>query len=255
MGLSLKKHQFLLEELIKRDFKKKYKGAILGMVWSVLNPLLTLLIMRIVFTHFFGANIKHYTTYLFCGTIIFSYFTESTTEGMMALISNAGIFTKVYIPKYLFLLSKNTQTLMNFALTLVVFFILCLLDGIGFSWRFFALLFPVVMLLLFNTGLGLILSALYVFFRDMKYLWTVMTQLLMYVSALFYSIDSFSARVQSLFLLNPVYLFIRYFRSIVIDGAIPSLGVHLLIVLYAAAALAIGTLIYRKYDTEFLYYF
>ena len=250
----LKKHQFLLEELIKRDFKRKYKRTVLGMGWSILNPLLTLLIMRVVFSHFFGALIPHYTTYLFCGTLIFSFFNESVSEGMLSLVGNAPIFTKVNVPKYLFLLAKNTQTLLNFGLTLIVFFVFCLVDGITFSWRFAILLYPIIMLLLFNLGLGLILSALYVFFRDMQYLWMVFTQLLMYVSALFYSVDSFPQRMQYAFLLNPVYLFIRYFRTVVLEGRIPSLGLHLLIAFDVFIALALGALIYIKNNTEFLYY-
>ena len=250
----LKKHQFLLEELIKRDFKRKYKRTVLGMGWSILNPLLTLLIMRVVFSHFFGAQIPHYTTYLFCGTLIFSFFNESVSEGMLSLVGNAPIFTKVNVPKYLFLLAKNTQTLLNFGLTLIVFFVFCLVGGITFSWRFAILLYPIIMLLLFNLGLGLILSALYVFFRDMQYLWMVFTQLLIYVSALFYSIDSFPQRMQHAFLLNPVYLFIRYFRTVVLEGRIPSLGLHLLIAFDVFIALALGALIYIKNNTEFLYY-
>ena len=117
----IEKHKFLFSELVKRDFKKKYKRTVLGMVWSVLSPLLTLLVMRLVFTRFFGRGMNHYTTYLFCGTLVFNYFNESTSQGMSSLMSNAGIFTKVNVPKYLFLLSKNVQTLINFALTLMVF--------------------------------------------------------------------------------------------------------------------------------------
>lgn len=250
----LKKHQFLLEELIKRDFKKKYKGTFFGMAWSVLNPLLTLMIMRVVFSHFFGGQIEHYTIYLFCGTLVFSFFSESTSEGMLSLVGNSSIFTKVNVPKYLFLLAKNSQTLLNFGLTLIVFFLFCLMDGITFTWMFFLLLYPVFMLLIFNMGMGLILSALYVFFRDMQYLWSVLTQLLMYLSAVFYSIDSFSIRTQYVFLLNPVYLFIRYFRKIVLDGVIPSPGFHLLMAFDAFLVLGIGAYIYRKFNTEFLYY-
>lgn len=251
---TIQKHRFLLEELIKRDFDRKYKGALLGAAWSVMNPLLTLLIMRVVFGHFFGSEIEHYTTYLFCGTIVFSFFTESTAEGLMALVGNAHIFTKVNVPKYLFLLAKNAQTLINFFLTLLVFFLFCALNGITFSWRFLMLFYPVGMLLLFNLGTGFILSALYVFYRDIQYLWGVLTQLLLYLSAVFYSIDSFPGQVQNLFLINPLYLFIRYFRMIVLDGVIPSACLHLLIAFDALAVLALGIWIYRKNDTEFLYY-
>lgn len=250
----LKKHRFLFEELVRRDFDRKYKGTVLGAAWSMLNPLLSLLIMRVVFGHFFGSSIPHYTTFLFCGMIVFNFFSESTSEGMQALTDNAHIFTKVNVPKYLFLLSKNTQTLINFALTVLVFFLFCALDGITFTWRFLALVYPIVMLLIFNLGMGFILSALYVFFRDMKYLWAVLTQMLLYVSAVFYSIDTFSVHIRNAFLLNPIYLFIRYFRKVVIDFAIPSPGFHALMAMDSFAVLLLGIWIYRKYDTEFLYY-
>jgi len=165
MFKNLMNRRFLFEELVKRDFKKKYKRTVLGMVWSILSPLLTLLVMRLVFTQFFGRTMEHYTTYLFCGNLVFSYFNESTSQGMVSLMGNAGIFTKVNIPKYLFLFSKNIQTLINFGLTLCVFVVFCFLDQIVFTWKVILLIYPIVCLVLFNVGVGLILSALFVFFR------------------------------------------------------------------------------------------
>ena len=250
----LRQYQFLFEELVKRDFKKKYKRTVLGMAWSILSPLLTLLVMKLVFTNFFGRTMNHYTTYLFCGNLIFSFFNDSSTQGMTSLMGNSSIFTKVNIPKYLFLFSKNTQTLINFGLTLCVFVVFCIIDRITFTWKFVCLLYPIVMLVLFNIGVGLILSALFVFFRDIQYLWSVFTMLLMYMSAIFYSIESYSETVQKLFLLNPVYLFIRYFRKIVIEATIPTVWFHLLILADVTIALGLGCLMYKKYNTRFLYY-
>ena len=162
------RYRFLFEELVKRDFKKKYKRTVLGMLWSVLSPLLMLLVMRLVFTHFFGRHIEHYTTFLFCGNLVYTYFNESTSQGMMSLMGNASIFTKVNVPKYLFLFSKNVQTLINFGITLCVFFVFCIIDNITFTWKLILLVYPIVLLLLFNIGVGLILSALFVFFRDIS---------------------------------------------------------------------------------------
>lgn len=247
-------YQFLFEELVKRDFKKKYKRTVLGMAWSVLSPLLTLLVMRLVFTQFFGRTTPHYTTYLFCGNLIFSYFNESTSQGMTSLMGNAGIFTKVNVPKYLFLFSKNVQTLINFGLTLSVFFVFCVIDNITFTWKLICLLYPICMLVLFNIGVGLILSALFVFFRDIQYLWSVFTMLLMYMSAIFYTIDNYSPLVRNLFLLNPVYLFIRYFRKIVIEATIPSVWFHLLMLADVVIVVGIGCWMYKKYNHKFLYY-
>ncbi len=250
----MKRYQFLFEELVKRDFKKKYKRTVLGMAWSVLSPLLTLLVMSLVFTQFFGRNTPHYTIYLFCGNLVFSYFNESTNQGMTSLMGNAHIFTKVNVPKYLFLLSKNVQTLINFCLTLCVFFVFCAIDNIVFTWKFVCLLYPIICLVLFNIGIGLILSALFVFFRDVQYLWSVFTQLLMYVSAIFYTIDKYPPMVQNLFLLNPVYLFIRYFRKIVIEATIPTIWFHLLMLVDVIIVLSVGGWIYKKFNHKFLYY-
>ena len=250
----MQRYQFLFEELVKRDFKKKYKRTVLGMAWSILSPLMMLIVMKLVFTQFFGRNMEHYTIYLFCGNLIFSYFNESTSQGMTSLMGNAGIFTKVNVPKYLFLFSKNVQTLINFGLTLCVFFMFCVLDNIAFTWKLVFLLYPIGCLVLFNIGVGLILSALFVFFRDIQYLWTVFLQLLMYMSDIFYSIDTYEPMIRNLFLLNPIYLFIRYFRKIVIEATIPSVWFHLLMLADVVIVLGLGCLIYKKYNTKFLYY-
>lgn len=251
---TLKKHQFLFEELVKRDFKQKYKRTALGMAWSVLSPLLTLLVMKIVFTQFFGRSTPHYTIYLFSGNLIMAYFKESTKGGMNALMSNAKIFSKINVPKYMFLLSKNVSALINFLIILVVYFFFCILDGITFGVHMLALVYPLACLLTFNIGVGMVLSAMYVFFRDTQYLYDVFLTLLTYVSAIFYTIDQFSATIQSLFLLNPVYCYISYFRIIAIDSTIPSFGLHALCAFYAVAALVAGAVVYKKCNHKFLYY-
>ncbi len=250
----LKKHQFLFEELVKRDFAKKYKRTILGMAWSILSPLMNLLIMWLVFNKLLGNNVEHYAIYLFSGQLVFSFFTDATNLGMTSLVANASIFSKVNVPKYMFLLSQNVSSLINFGLTLIIYFIFVLCDGLSFTWKFIFLIYPIVCLILFNLGFGLILSALYVFFRDMQYLWGIMTQLIMWLSAIFYSLESFSYGVQKLYLLNPLYVYIRYFRDVVIDGNIPTALIHLLAAAYSFAALMIGSYMYKRYNHEFLYY-
>lgn len=250
----IKTNQFLFEELVKRDFKQKYKRTVLGMAWSVISPLLQLLVMRMVFTQFFGRGIEHYTVYLFCGNLIFAYFKESTSGGMGSLMANKGIITKVNVPKYMFLLSKNVSSFINFCLTLCVFFLFVAIDRVPFVPQFFMLLYPIACLVAFNIGVGLILSALFVFFRDVSYLYDVFTMLLMYMSAIFYQVEDYPAVLQQIFLCNPVYCYIKYFRIIVLDGTIPSLEYHLLCAFYAIAAVVVGGLIYKKNNQKFLYY-
>lgn len=254
MIAKVKQYRFLFEELVKRDFKKKYKRTVLGVLWSMLSPLLTLLVMSLVFTNFFGRHTPHYTIYLFCGNLLFNYFREATNGGMTALTANAGIIMKVNVPKYMFLLSKNVSSLIHFGLNLAVFFMFVAIDGIAFSWKFLFLLYPIGCLLMFNLGMGLILSAMFVIFKDIQYLYDVFTMLLMYLSAIFYTIDSYEPYIQYLFYLNPIYVYIRYFRKIVIENSIPHLGFHLLALFYAVTVLMIGAVIYKKYNYKFLYY-
>ena len=251
---SLKKHMFLFEELVKRDFKKKYKRTVLGIGWSLLSPLLMLLVMKLVFTQFFGRNTPHYTIYIFCGNVVWTFFNEATRGGMRALMDNASIFTKVNIPKYLFVLSKNIQAFISFLLTLVILFVFVAFDTLPFTWKFFALLYPVVLLVFFNIGCGMILSGLFIFFRDTEYLYEVFLRLLMYCSAIFYRVDNYPASVQRIFLANPVFLFIKYFRNIIIDASIPSLQFHLLMLIETAILFFLGCLRYKKNNTKFLYY-
>lgn len=249
------KHSFLFSELVKRDFKQKYKRTVLGMIWSVLSPLLTLLVMRLVFTQFFGRNTPHYTTYLFSGNLVMAFYKEATKGGMSSLTGNAKIISKVNVPKYLFLFSKNISALVNFALTLIVYFIFCAIDGITFGPHMLALLYPMFCLTVMNIGIGMILSAMYVFFRDTRYLYDVFLTLLTYLSAIFYQVDRYSPTVQKLFLLNPVYCNIKYFRIITIDSNVPSLSYHLLLAFYALLFLGLGCWIYKKKNHEFVYYF
>lgn len=250
----IKQYRFLFEELVKRDFTKKYKRTILGMLWSVLGPLMTLAVMAVVFTQFFGHDTPHYVIYLFCGNLVYSYYREATSTGMTSLKDNASIFSKVNVPKYMFLLSKNVSTLINFGLNIIVLFIFVLIDGLPITWKFILLIYPIACLIVFNLGVGLILSALYLMFRDIKYLYDVFTLMLMYLSAIFYNVNAYSPEIQQLFNLNPVYVYIRYFRTIIIDGNIPSFGLHIIAAVYAALVLGIGALVYKKKNYKFLYY-
>ena len=249
-----KKHSFLFQELVKRDFKTKYKGSMLGILWSIISPLLMLLVMDLIFSNFFGASIEHYVIYLFCGNIIFTYFNDATNYGMTALLWNADIFTKINVPKYLFVLAKNVQSLINFGLTLGVFFVFCIIDGVPFTWRFFMLIYPIICILLVNIGVGLILSALHIFFRDVAHLWPIFTMLLMYASAIFYDVKMFPESLQKILYINPVYQNIVYFRDIVLNGFIPSFGYHMIILGTALLLVGIGFLIYHKFNWRFLYY-
>lgn len=252
---TMKERRFLFQQLIHRDFQKRYKGTSLGMMWSVLSPLCHLAVMMLVFSRLFGRNIDHFVIYVFAGNIVFSYFRESTKNGMTSLLSNSKIILKINIPKYLFLLSQNVSALINFVLTIAIFFVFCIGDHVPFTPKMLLLLYSVFFFVIMNVGIGMVLSALYVFFRDVKYLYDIFLQLLHYLCAIFYSVDRFPEVFQQLMLLNPVYAHIKYWRLIVLEQTIPSAGFHLLLALYAIVFLLLGVLIYRRLNHRFVYYF
>ena len=250
----LSPYKFLFEELVKRDFKQKYKRTILGMAWSVLSPLLMLCVIATIFGYFFGRNTPHYVLYVFSGQVIFNYYTESTNEGMNSLMSNARIFTKINVPKYLFLFSKNVSAIINFGIILMIYFTFAWFDGIEFTWKFLALLYPILCLVFINLGIGLVLSALFVFFRDIQYLYRLFTQIVMYGSAIFYNINSLPQHIQNAFYYNPIFVVICYFRSVVINNTIPEIWLHGLLAFYAVSLFSLGCFVYKKYNYKFLYY-
>lgn len=248
------KHSFIFTELVKRDFTKKYKRTILGMLWSVLSPLIMLAILAIIFGNFFGRDIPHFVIYLFTGQVIFNYFVESTNEGMRALLDNASIFTKINVPKYLFLFSKNVSALINFGIILFIYFVSVLISDVNFSWKFLMLAYPIFCLILINLGIGFILSAIFIFFRDTEYIYRLFTQIVMYGSAIFYDIKFLPEYLRYLFYCNPIFVCIDYFRQVVIYGNIPSLFLHLLLAFYSVSIFLIGCWVYKKYNYKFLYY-
>ncbi len=248
-----KRYQFVFTELVKRDFKAKYKRSVLGVLWSMLAPLFTLLIMNFMFGNFFGRTQEYYTIYLFSGWLIFQYYNDATNGGMNALMANAYIFSKVKVPKYLFLFSRITSSSINFLLTLLIYFAFVIAYKLPITWRFFTLIFPVICMFILILGVGLILSALFVFFKDIQYLYTVFTTAIMYATPIFYTTDILGDKAW-IFYFNPLYYYVTYFRSVVIDGIIPSLRFHVIMLLLSLLLFGIGCWMYKKYNYKFLYY-
>ncbi|MCL2047505.1 MAG: ABC transporter permease [Defluviitaleaceae bacterium] len=248
------KYNFLFEQLVARDFKQRYKRTYLGIVWSLLSPLLHLAVMVLVFVNFFGRTIPHFVVYVFIGLKVFTFFKEATTRGMSSLVANRNILTKIKAPKYLFLLSKNVASLLNFGLMLIILFAFVLIDGVPIHPRFILIVYPIFTLLLFNIGVGLILSALYVFFKDIGHLYEIFAMLVMWLSAVFYDISNFSETVQRLALINPIFTHIHFMRSVILYGVVPEWYVFAICAAYAAAMLALGAFFYKRYNYKFLYY-
>lgn len=238
-------NRFLLSELVKRDFVKKYKRTTFGILWSALSPLLLLLTMDLVFGTFFGRNMPHYTIYLFCGLLLFNYFSNSTKGAMNVLYNNAAIYSKVPVPKHYFLLSHSAASFINFLVSLVVFFVFVALDRIPFRGNFIFLLYPIVCLYFINLGIGMFLSTVYIFFRDINYLYPVLCRIIMYASAIFYDVNILPGIMRRLLLCNPLYMCIDYFRQLIIHATVPSISYHLVLAGMTLFCMLFGWFTYR----------
>ena len=237
--------RFLLAELIRRDFIKKYKRTTFGMLWSALSPLLLLLTMDLVFGTFFGRNMPHYTIYLFCGLLLFNYFSSTTRSAMRVLYDNAPIYSKVPVRKRYFLISPGAAHIIDFLVSLLVFFAFVAIDGISFHWRFLYLLFPIVCLYFINFGIGMFLSTIYIFFRDVNYLWPVITRVIMYASAIFYDVSILPGIMRRLLNCNPLYMCVDYFRQLIIHSTVPNPSTHLIMFAMAAVCAFLGWFTYH----------
>ena len=252
------KYRYLLQNLITRDFKLKYRRSVLGVAWSVLNPLLTCLVMWAVFGALFnqrGQGIEDFPLFLIIGQLMFNFFRESTTMAMESVLKNGPLLRKVYIPKYIFPLEKCCFALVNFAFSLVALLLVALLTLSHISLRTVLLaVYPIAMLFVFSLGIGLILSTLYVFVRDIMHIWEVFCTLLVYGSAIFYDPTQMEGWMQTVINLNPIYWYITSVRSCVMWGR--GLTVNMLLVPFVCAALSLGLGVYvfRKNQDKFVLY-
>lgn len=248
------KYHWLLEQLIARDLKNKYRKSVLGYLWSVLNPLLMMTIMTIVFSTLFRFQIPNYPVYLLSGQLIFTFFSEATNFGMQGILGNAAMIKKVYLPKYIFPFSSVLSSFTTLIFSLVALLIVML--GTGTTFHLTLVLVPLVLIyvLLFSVGIGIMLSALLVFFRDLNYLWGVFLTALNYLTPIFYPVDILPKWAHKIIILNPMYDYINIFRKIVLYGQWPTLEEHLLCIGFAVLSIVVGGLIFKRKQKDFILY-
>lgn len=258
---NFRKYSFLMQQLISRDFKVKYKRSVLGVIWSLLYPILMTAVMAVVFSQMFRFQVAgvNYLVYLMIGNVMFSYFNEASNSAMTSVVTNFPLMTKVYIPKYIFPLSKCLFVGINFLLTLIPLLFLILFTGSGETRcviNFWYLLLPYVFLcgFLFTVGVGFILSTISVFLRDMFYIYGIIVMIWNYVTPVFYDISIIPTVLQPIFRLNPLYMFINGAREIILFGRCPATGDLIGMTAYAIVFVALGALIFKKNQDKFIYY-
>jgi lipopolysaccharide transport system permease protein len=262
--INFNRYRFLLIELVKRDIKIRYRRSVLGVFWSFLNPLLDTIVLTLVFSTIFNlkGGIENFPLYVLTGRLIFNLFVETTQGAMTSVSRNVGIMKTVYVPKYIFGLSSVFAGLVNFGTSLIVLVLVMFATSIHFPVHFsiynFMGIVPLILFLPFIVGIGLILSTVTAFFRDIEYLYAgVFTTLLSYASALFYPLSMLPSNlygipIQWILKINPVYVAISGFREAILYAKFPNpYGLIYLFVL-GVIALIVGLIIFRKFQDKFI---
>lgn len=240
------KYRGLLREFVIRDLKVKYRKSFLGYLWSLLNPLLMMLVLNAVFSSFFKFDIPNFPVYLMSGQIIFNFFAEATTMAMSSILNSGSLIKKVYVPKYIFPLSRVASSLITLFFSLLAIVIVILITGVEITPKILMFPLPLLYVFAFATGIGLIVSVLAVFFRDLLHLYGVLLTVWMYLTPLFYPVSAVPNYVKSWIYSNPMYYFIKAFRDIVLYNQFPSLHTQLACIGFAMASLFIGLGVFYK---------
>ncbi|MDD4120535.1 MAG: ABC transporter permease [Clostridia bacterium] len=256
----LKKSVFVLNSLVSKNIRAQYRNSTLGVVWTVLNPLLNMLVMALVFGQFFGRTMPNidYPVYVLAGNTVFGLLRMTTTSGLTCMVENYDMLTKTRIPYYVFPVSHLLSAVVNFGFSFIALLIVMLIripNGVKFYWTMLMTIVPFLpALMLFSLGIALILATMYVRFRDIKHFYGVILTLWTYLTPLFYNDAILSPKVRYLMNFNPMYHFVKYFRDIVQSGIVPSLESHLIIYGCGIAALTIGLLAFGSQKKKFIMY-
>ena len=234
----------LLYEFVKRDIKVKYKNSYLGILWSMLNPLLTMLVLTFIFSNIFRNSIPNFPVYCLAGRLIYDFFSQSTRQCMTSITSKSSLIKKIYIPKYIYPLSRIMSTF--------IIFVVMIITGVKFKFINLFMVYPLITLFFISLGIGMILATINVFFRDMEHIYSVILMLIMYMSAIFYSVDIVNPLFALVMKINPIYPVIYVFRECILYGNITSIKNIILCAIYAIVYMIIGIIVFRKNQDKFI---
>ncbi|MCL1999352.1 MAG: ABC transporter permease [Turicibacter sp.] len=251
---TLARFRHLLFLMIKRDFVTRYRRNVLGVLWSLLNPLMTMLVLTMVFSMLFRFDIPNFPVYLLSGQLIFNFFSEATTRAMGSVLGGAGTIKKVYVPKYIFPASAVLSSVVNLAFAFVAFLFVYAITGEPLRWTLLLVPLPILYVFTFSLGLGMLLSSMAVFFRDITYLYGIAMTLLMFLTPIFYPVTILPDRIFHLIHLNPMFHYVSYFRELALYGTIPGLWANMLCLGFALAALCVGLFATMTQQDKFILY-
>lgn len=265
------KYRYLMQEIVRKNVKLQYRNSFLGIFWTMLQPFLTMLVLLFIFTKVFGKSsdgVVCYPVYLLTGRLLYEFFTQSTTRAMRSIRNSASVLKKVYVPKYIYPIANVFSTFVTFCISLIV---LVLVLGyfliknqytfqypdLHLSWYVFLCIVPIILLCIFSTGVGLILSVLNVFFKDIEYIYSVVTMMLFYVTPVMYSLNTLNRSgvneiVVKILMLNPLYSIIEMFRSCVLYSTMWNWNHFLYALGISLVSLVVGLWVFYKNQDKFI---
>lgn len=244
----------LLWEFVRRDIKLKYRNSVLGILWSMLNPLLIMIVLTFIFSNLFKNSIPNFPVYCLSGRLVYDFFSQATNQSMNSITGKSSLIKKIYVPKYLYPLSRIISTFIIFLISLIPLIVIMIVTKIKVSVMLSLIFYPLICLFFVSLGIGLFLATINVFFRDMQHLYSVVLLLIMYASAIFYSPNIINAKYLWLLNFNPIYPIINVFRDCVLYGTVTSNSSWILSGIYALLATIIGLIIFYKNQDKFILY-
>ncbi len=242
----MKQYWFVIRELTSREIKRRYARSRLGIIWSVLSPLLHMAVLSLVFSQMFSRDIEHYPIYYITGYILWELFAQATNHSMTSLVDNKNMLIKVKFPMRIFVLSRAYTALVNFFYSLIGFAVVICVFRVWPNWTIFFSPVIVFFLCLFSLGIAYILATLNVFFGDIRYLYSVFLTLLLYLSALFYPVERLGKVIGTVVRINPIFEFFDSMRSLTLHGTMPTLGQMIYIAIWSVGLFLLGTLIFNR---------
>lgn len=249
---NFKKFKPLLGELVARDVKIKYRRSVLGVLWTLLNPLCMMIILSLVFSNIFKFDVENYSLYILSGQVVFNFFSGATTDAMSSIISNGPLIKKVYVPKYLFVLSRIISSFINLLASFTALLLVMIATRAELHWKVVLVVIPLILLVVFSLGVGLVLAAITVKFRDVMHLYSVFTTALMYLTPVIYPMSILPNWLYKLVMLNPLTNMLMMFRDVMINNNIFDLKSLVIAIIETALMFLIGLYVFYKNQDEFI---
>jgi ABC-2 type transport system permease protein len=251
--VALFRYKELIIQFVSRSIKTRYKRSMLGVVWTILNPLLTMVVLTLVFSSVFRFSVENYPVYVLSGLVIWGFFSSTTSAAMGEMIWSGSLLSRIYVPKSVFAVSAIGTGLVNLLFSLVPLLVISLVLGIRFRLAVLALPLAILLLAAFALGVGLLLATTAVYFADMLPVYEVILTIWMYATPIIYPIDAVPPQFAWILKLNPLYYLVEVFRKPLFNGVIPDAKVWLIATGSAVVVLVLGGLIFTAKSSEYAY--